>query len=95
LQENKQTADLILQTLKDKLAPESLELVDESHLHAGHAEGKKGGHYIVRIVSSQFEGKSLIERHQAVYQILRGEMRQEKIHALSLKTLTPNEAKTQ
>ena len=95
MQENKQTADFILEVLKQRLAPESLELVDESHLHASHGPAKKGGHYVVRIVSDQFEGKMLIERHQMIYQILREELREDKIHALSLKTLTPAEAEKQ
>jgi stress-induced morphogen len=95
LQENKQTADHILEVLKQRLAPASLELVDESHLHASHGPVKKGGHYVVRIVSDQFEGKMLVERHQMIYAILREELREDKIHALSLKTLTPAEAEKQ
>ncbi|HVS27484.1 MAG TPA: BolA family protein [Burkholderiales bacterium] len=73
------------------LAPESLEIVDESSKHAGHEGAKSGGgHYWITIVSRQFQGKSTMARHRMVYTALSGMMSQE-IHALSIKACTPEE----
>ena len=75
--------------LREKLAPSHLELVDESHLHAGHAGARSGaGHYRALIVAEAFEGKSPVERQRLVYAALSEEMGPE-IHALAMKTLTP------
>jgi len=74
------------------LEPVSIEVVDDSARHAGHEGAKSGGgHYNVQIVSPQFEGKSLIERHRLVYDAI-GDMMQKEIHALSIRALTPGEA---
>lgn len=60
-------------------------------LHCAHLEVEGDGqHFFATIVSSEFEGKSRIQRHQRVYQALGDRMRAE-IHALSMKTLTPDE----
>ncbi|MEZ5444257.1 MAG: BolA family protein [Gammaproteobacteria bacterium] len=68
-----------------------MDIVDESHLHAGHAGARSGrGHYRLRIVSRQFEGLLPLARHRAVYEAL-GEMMQTDIHALSIEALTPEE----
>lgn len=72
------------------LAPENLEIMDESSKHAGHEGAKGGGHYQMTIVSSQFRGKSTMARHRMVYGALSGMMRKE-IHALSIKAYTPEE----
>lgn len=50
-----------------------------------------GDHYQVVVVSSQFEGKGLVQRHQIVYRTLQQAMSSEAIHALSMKTLTPQD----
>lgn len=73
------------------LAPEKLDIVDESHKHAGH-EGAKGGggHYAVTIVSRAFEGKNAMARQRLVYGTLSDLMRGE-IHALSIRAYTPGE----
>ncbi len=73
------------------LAPESMQLTDESGQHVGH-EGARGGggHYRLLIVSAQFEGKSRIERHRMVYGAL-GEMMQGSVHALAIQAYTPEE----
>lgn len=62
----------IEQALRDALAPESLQVVDESHLHAGHAGAASGGHYRVLIRSARFAGSSRIGRHRLVYDALAG-----------------------
>lgn len=77
--------------LREALAPVHLEVVDESHLHAGHAGARSGaGHYRALIVSDAFEGRSLVERQRLVYQALADEMGPE-IHALAMRTLTPGQ----
>jgi BolA protein len=73
------------------LAPESLEVLDESAQHAGH-EGARGGggHYRVTIVSPRFEGRSVQARHRMVYDAL-GPLMQKEIHALAIKAYAPGE----
>ncbi|HIF95973.1 MAG TPA: BolA family transcriptional regulator [Myxococcales bacterium] len=66
-----------------------LEVLDESHLHAGHAGARSGGgHFRATLVSSHFEGLSKLEAQRLVYGVLSEEMVQE-IHALSMTTFTP------
>ena len=73
------------------LVPIEIEIIDESHLHAGHAGARSGrGHYALRIRSTMFEGKNPIQRHRMVYEAL-GEMMQTDIHALSIKALAPGD----
>jgi len=77
--------------LVEQLEPAHLEVVDESHLHAGHAGAKSGaGHYRVVIVSERFAGASRVERQRLVYAALADEMGPE-IHALSMQTFAPDE----
>ncbi|EIM04270.1 stress-induced morphogen [Rhodanobacter denitrificans] len=72
----------IRQRLTQALAPTELEIVDEGHLHAGHA-GEGRGHFHVRIVSPAFAGLLPIRRHRLVYAALDGLM-DNGIHALSI-----------
>lgn len=73
------------------LAPLQLDIVDESHKHAGHEGARDGrGHFAVRIVSAAFEGQSLLARHRLVYDAL-GDLMQTDIHALALRALAPTE----
>lgn len=85
-------AGVIEQRLKAVFAPLRLEIVDDSDRHAGHAGAREhgGGHFTVTIVSAAFGGKGLLERHRMVYAAL-GEVMQGEIHALSLRTLAPDE----
>jgi len=72
-------------------APSECQLVDESHLHAGHAGAASGGgHYRLRLVSAQFEGLNRISRHRLVYDCLR-DMMQAEIHALNITAIAPSE----
>lgn len=83
---------LIRQRLVNALAPQVLEVTDESHLHAGHAGARDGrGHFRVHIVSGHFAGLRTIARHRLVYEAL-GELMQTEIHALALSALAPDEA---
>lgn len=84
------TAQLIKQLLTEALSPESLEIIDHSAAHAGHAGNRGGGHYHVTIVSALFEGKSLLQRHQLIYKAL-GDLMKQQIHALGINALTPSE----
>ena len=81
--------------LRDRLArlnPLRLELTDDSALHAGHAGARSGGgHYRLLIVSAEFSGKSTLARHRLIYDAL-GELMRSKIHALSIQSMTPEEA---
>jgi BolA protein len=82
--------------LRERLAglkPLSLELIDDSAKHAGHAGARSGGgHYRLRIVSDEFAGRSTLIRHRMIYDAL-GELMRSKIHALSIQSLTPQEAR--
>jgi BolA protein len=75
------------------LAPSSLAIDDDSHLHAGHEEALRhgGGHFSVTVVSESFKGQSRIRRHQAVYALL-ADLIPGRIHALQLVTLAPDES---
>jgi sulfur transfer protein SufE/stress-induced morphogen len=85
------------QKLSEAFRPALLEIVDESSKHAGHAamagRGGAGGetHFNVKIVSSAFEGQSLVKRHRAINTLLSDEFNRG-LHALSLDTRTPSEA---
>lgn len=72
------------------LAPEQLELEDQSHLHVGHASAGGLGHYRVRIVAAAFAGKSLLERHRLVYRAM-GTLLQTDVHALTIEAWAPEE----
>jgi len=78
----------IEQKLREALDAVHVEVVDESHLHAGHAGARSGGgHFRATIVSDRFTGLSKVAAQRLVYQTLAEEMRGE-IHALSMTTLT-------
>jgi BolA protein len=76
------------------LEPLSLDLVDESAQHAGHAGARPGGntHWRLDIVSPRFSGKPTVARHRMVYQAL-GELMQHPIHALAISARSPEETK--
>ena len=83
--------ELIRTRLEQALAPESLNITDESAKHAGHVGAQSGGgHFIVTVVSSAFEGKSLLQRHRLVYDAI-GDAMQKEIHALSITAQTSDE----
>jgi BolA protein len=89
-------SDSIRKKLTAAFAPQSLEVVDESHRHAGHAgatrdDGSQGEtHFHVRLVSAAFEGVSRVERQRRVYAVLADELKGP-VHALSLTLLAPPE----
>lgn len=79
--------------LAARLAPQHLEISDDSHHHIGHAGARGGGHYTVHIVTPAFSGKTLLERHRMIYDALR-DMMQTEIHALSIQARSPDELST-
>lgn len=84
------------QRIREKLtkafAPQALEVVNDSHRHAGHAgsPGTGESHFSVKVVSAAFAGKSRLERHRMVNAVLAEELAG-KIHALAVSALTPEE----
>ena len=86
-------AHRIREKLAAALSPQSIEVKDESHLHAGHAGAPDGGesHFRVVVVASAFEGLGPVARQRLVNGALREELAGP-VHALAMKTLTPAEA---
>jgi BolA protein len=83
--------DAIRARLAAALAPEQLEVADDSHRHVGHAGARDGrGHFRVRVVSASFRGQSPLARHRAVFAAL-GDLMQTDIHALAIDARTPEE----
>ncbi|MFT0534076.1 BolA family protein [Castellaniella hirudinis] len=85
--------DPVLQQLRQRLqvlSPSGLTLIDESHLHIGHA-GAQGGarHFRLRIVSNQFHGLSTLARHRLVYDCVR-DLMPHPVHALAIEAGTPS-----
>ena len=85
-------ADTIERKLTEALAPQRLNIVDDSEKHKGHAGYREGGetHFRVEIVSDAFAGQNRVARQRRVYEILAEELAAG-VHALQLKTLTPEE----
>ena len=91
---NTNRVEFIKSRLTEVFSPVTLEIIDESAKHAGHAGARSGGgHFLVNIVSDAFQDKNLIQRHRLIYEAL-GDAMQSEIHALSIKANTPAEAAT-
>jgi BolA protein len=86
-------ADNIRRKLNEGLRPSRLDIIDDSHRHAGHAGARPEGesHFTVTIVSAAFAGQSRVARQRLVYGLLAADLASD-VHALSLVTLTPEEA---
>jgi BolA protein len=77
--------------LRQAFEPVTLQVEDESALHAGHAGARSGGgHYRVTIVSAAFAGKNTVARHRLIYAAL-GDLIPGAIHALAIRASTPDE----
>ena len=87
-----QMKDIIAEKLTKAFSPESLDVADESHLHAGHAGHRPGGetHFRVTIVADAFRGKSRIDRHRLINATLSGELAGS-VHALAIHASAPGE----
>jgi len=81
----------IEERLRAALDPVDLEVIDDSHLHAGHAGAADGrGHFTVIVVSERFRGVPVVRRHRLVYEAV-GDMMTTDVHALSIQALAPGE----
>jgi len=76
--------------LERALAPSSLEIVDDSARHAGHAGARGGGHFRVTLVSDAFRGRTPLERHRLVYAAV-APLMSGAVHALNIVARTPEE----
>lgn len=85
-------ASRIREKLTENLAPIRLDVVDDSHKHAGHVGARPEGetHFSVEVVSAAFEGVSRVQRQRMVYDILQEELAGP-VHALALRTLSPSD----
>jgi BolA protein len=83
-------AEQIEAVLRESLSPLSLEVQDDSHLHAGHAGAREGRHFSVRVVSERFNGLSRLARHRLVYDSLH-DLIPRGIHALAIDARAPLE----
>lgn len=86
---------LYCRKIQDSLQPTSLKIANDSHKHAGHSGNPSGSadaetHFRVDIVSTAFDGKNLVQRHRMIYGLLQEEI-DDGVHALQLKTQTPDE----
>ncbi|MBS83315.1 MAG: BolA family transcriptional regulator [Gammaproteobacteria bacterium] len=82
--------NLIKESL-NQLNPVEIKIIDQGHLHIGHAGAKKGGHFDLYITSTKFDGLNILERHQLIYKCVSTLMNGE-IHALSIKSaISPND----
>ena len=84
--------DRIRTKLAAALQPVRLDVYDDSHRHRGHAGAREGGetHFRVEVVAASFAGKSRLERQRAIYALLAEEL-QERVHALQITALAPDE----
>lgn len=82
-------AQRIRERLEAALAPERLEIRDDSALHAGHAGAREGGHFHVLIVSAGFVGHAPLARHRLVYAAI-GDLMRRGVHALSIDARLPS-----
>lgn len=85
------SAGQIRAALEQALAPQSIEVVDDSAAHAGHAGAREGGHYRVTLVASAFAGRPQLERHRMVYSAVAPLMGRG-IHALSIIAQAPGDS---
>jgi len=83
---------IITQKVQKALNPSEIEVIDESHLHAGHSGAREGGesHFAISVTSEQFSGLSRLQRHKLIYTILDFEMKSG-IHALRISAKAPEE----
>ena len=76
--------------LRHALDPVEIEVTDDSHLHAGHAGAKEGGHFTVRLRSARFNGLTRVARHRLVYDAL-GPLAAQRVHALAIVASAPQD----
>lgn len=93
-------AERIRRILESALAPETLEVIDESHKHAGHAHvvsrtgtaaGTSETHFLIKVVSQSFQDKSRLDRHRTINALIADEMGPDKVHAIAIDARAPGE----
>lgn len=82
--------EIISEKIESSLKPQSLEVINESHMHSGHAgsPGTGESHFRVKVVSEEFIGKSRLQIHQIINKILKDELSKD-IHALAIEAKAP------
>jgi len=85
------TADEVRAALQAAMQPIALDVIDDSHLHAGHAGAREGRHFTVRLVSERFNGLSRVARHRLVYDSLH-DLIPRGIHALAIDARAPGDS---
>ena len=85
------TAPRIEAELRSALDPLALEVIDDSHLHAGHAGAREGRHFTVRVTSDRFNGLSRLARHRLIYHALQS-LIPLGIHALAIEARAPGDS---
>ena len=89
-------ATAMRQKITEALKPSVLEIIDESWQHAGHSGNPSGDasaetHFVLEVVSKEFEGLNQVKRQRKVYALLEEEFNEKGLHALQMKTKTPEE----
>jgi BolA family transcriptional regulator, general stress-responsive regulator len=84
------TEEQLRAALERALAPQRLEIIDDSARHAGHAGARGGGHFRVTLVADAFRGRSTLERHRLVYAAV-APLLQGAVHALNIIARSPDE----
>lgn len=79
---------MIRESLEKTFNPSSLEIIDDSHMHAGHASAGGAGHFTVKITAEAFAGKMPLQRHRMIFAAL-DELMQSEIHALTIEANAP------
>jgi BolA family transcriptional regulator, general stress-responsive regulator len=87
---NSAVTEQLRAALEQALMPRSLEIIDDSARHAGHAGARAGGHFRVTLVAEAFRGRSRLERHRLVYDAV-APLMQDGVHALNIVARTPDE----
>ena len=96
-QEQATVQDILTAKITAALQPEKLEVIDESHQHAGHmmhpggVEPRGETHFRIKVVASAFAGKSRLERHRLINALAEAELKAG-VHALAIEAKAPHEA---
>ena len=85
--------DRMAEIVTRELRPTELRIDDESHLHAGHAGSREGGetHFRIDVVSEAFVGKSRVERHRMVNELMADAFGRDGLHALAIRARAPGD----
>ena len=85
---SQERVEMIRERMEKAFSPSSLEIIDDSHMHAGHASAGGAGHFTVKITAEAFAGKMPLQRHKMVFSAV-DDMMPDEIHALSIEAAAP------